>query len=212
MKSSKGGAYEREICKLLSSWWTEGVRDDIFWRSAGSGGRATQRSKKGTSTYGQYGDIQAVDPIGSPLVQYFTLELKRGYTKTSIGDVVDRLERPAPTEMEKFFEQAMRSASEAGSVSWLLLTKRNKRDDMLYIPKKAYIELQENGAFEKTPRTLLQLRTKIKTSKKEWVLLEVVGMRLSSFIRGCSPQVIKIVCKRTLKNKNHVAKDSVRKR
>ena len=44
-KSQKGGAWEREFSKYLSLWITEGERDDVFWRSSQSGGRATQRAK-----------------------------------------------------------------------------------------------------------------------------------------------------------------------
>ena len=29
----KGSAFEREICKKLSLWFTENERDDIFFRS-----------------------------------------------------------------------------------------------------------------------------------------------------------------------------------
>ena len=43
----KGGEYERTVCKKLSLWVSNGTRDDIFWRSAMSGGRATLQRKKG---------------------------------------------------------------------------------------------------------------------------------------------------------------------
>ncbi len=59
----KGSNFEREICKLLSLWWTNDKRDDIFWRTSGSGARATTRSKTKQKTFGQYGDVQATDPI-----------------------------------------------------------------------------------------------------------------------------------------------------
>lgn len=43
----KGSVFEREICKALGRWWTDGERDDIFWRTAGSGARATCRLERG---------------------------------------------------------------------------------------------------------------------------------------------------------------------
>jgi len=42
---AKGSSFEREICTILSKWWTNNERDDVFWRTAGSGARATTRSK-----------------------------------------------------------------------------------------------------------------------------------------------------------------------
>ena len=68
----KGSSYEREICRLLSLWWTEGVSDDYFWRTAGSGAMAKTRSKVGKKTHGHYGDIQAVHPDGEPLIRVWS--------------------------------------------------------------------------------------------------------------------------------------------
>lgn len=72
----KGSNFEREICKKLSLWVSEGKRDDLYWRSAMSGGRATVRSKVGKTTINQLGDITAVDPLGFPLTDKFVLECK----------------------------------------------------------------------------------------------------------------------------------------
>ncbi|MBM3120244.1 MAG: hypothetical protein FJ006_12010, partial [Chloroflexi bacterium] len=60
--SSKGASFERDISRQLSLWWTHGERDDVFWRSSMSGGRATVRAKKGQKTAYQNGDITATDP------------------------------------------------------------------------------------------------------------------------------------------------------
>ena len=84
---AKGGSFEREISVLLSKWWTEGERDDIFGRSDGSGGRFTARKKKGKDTANQGGDITFIDSIGEPLVAAWSIEAKTGYgTKKKIKD------------------------------------------------------------------------------------------------------------------------------
>ena len=128
----KGSSFEREICKTLSEWWsqdTEGTaRDDVFWRASQSGGRATQRAKSGKRTSGSYGDIAAVDPVGFPLLAVFTLELKRGRSHGDIGDMLDMplkgyKERP----FEKTLTQAVGSHKLAGSLSWLLISQRDRR-------------------------------------------------------------------------------------
>jgi len=80
-RSSKGSQFEREVSKELSLWWSGGTRLDIFWRTPGSGAMAKTRSKTGGSALGQHGDIQATDPIGQPMIDVCSIELKKGYFK-----------------------------------------------------------------------------------------------------------------------------------
>jgi hypothetical protein len=81
---TKGQDYEREICVELSEWWTYGRRSDIFWRTGGSGARATVRAKSHKKTANQDGDITFTDPLGLPFIKTLTIEVKRGYsTKTA---------------------------------------------------------------------------------------------------------------------------------
>ena len=67
----KGSQFEREVCKALSLWVTNGKRGDVFWRSAMSGGRATM-----FSDVRQCGDICAVAPEGVPLTDHYFIECK----------------------------------------------------------------------------------------------------------------------------------------
>jgi len=76
---AKGGEWERDLSKMLSLWWTHGDRDDVIWRTHGSGSRATTRSRKGLGTLGAAGDLMATDPIAEPLFAYWLAEAKRGY-------------------------------------------------------------------------------------------------------------------------------------
>lgn len=79
---AKGSDYERELCKRLSLWWTNDRRDDIYWRTDGSGARATVRSKKKQKTANSYGDMSFLDPIGEPLINFALFEFKRGYSSS----------------------------------------------------------------------------------------------------------------------------------
>ena len=133
-KSSKGSAFEREICKKLSLWWTHKERDDIFWRTAGSGARATVRGRKGKSTAGHYGDIMAVDSIGADLIKVLTFELKCGYTRFTFMDLLDKLDHAALQEYEKWIMQAMESQRQAGSLFWAVIHRRTRRKTLLYAP------------------------------------------------------------------------------
>lgn len=73
---AKGSQYEREVCVQLSRWVSSGVQEDVFWRSALSGGRATVAFKKGKSHAAQVGDISAVDPLGNKFIKDFAVEIK----------------------------------------------------------------------------------------------------------------------------------------
>ena len=130
---AKGSNFEREICKQLSLWWTDGKRDDIFWRTSASGAMAKVRSKTKQKTFGQYGDVQAIDPIGQPLMDLVTIELKRGYTKSTLSDFVDLPERCKKSCYEKFIEQAITDCQLRDDNSeWILLVKRDYKDVVLF--------------------------------------------------------------------------------
>lgn len=130
----KGSAFEREICKKLSLWWTHGNRDDVFWRTSNSGGRATIRAKGEQKTFGQYGDIQATDPIGQQLLDRFTIECKTGYPGQTITDEIDKI-TSGQTQYEKFIEQAVHETLQAGSTYWMLITRRKGKEILLTVPE-----------------------------------------------------------------------------
>lgn len=73
---SKGASFEREICKDLSLWVSKGTAEDVFWRSAMSGGRSTVAAAKGKRLANQAGDISAVGPLGTGMVENFFMECK----------------------------------------------------------------------------------------------------------------------------------------
>jgi hypothetical protein len=138
---AKGNSYERLLAKRLSLFWTGGDRDDIFWRSDSSGGRSTSRSKKGKTTANSAGDIGLLDPVGKPLLDAFCIEVKRGYNKFSIHDILDKPKRKTKQEWEKWIEQAIRSQKQAKSLYWMIIAKRDKRDSIIVLPDLAVIAL-----------------------------------------------------------------------
>ncbi len=137
---AKGSNFERDICKLLSKWWTGGKRDDVFWRTAGSGARATQRAKRSQKTFGQYGDVQATDPVGQPLIDLCTIELKRGYSKSTFADLIEdsQTANAKPCMYAKFIEQAKGDSKKAGTPWWLLIVKRDRRKPIVIYPPKLF--------------------------------------------------------------------------
>lgn len=73
----KGASFEREVCVLLSSWLSSGTQEDVFWRSAMSGGRATVAHRKGGKRLAsQVGDISCIHPLGNRFIEHFAPECK----------------------------------------------------------------------------------------------------------------------------------------
>lgn len=134
----KGSDFERRFCEQLSLWWTGGARDDVFWRTGGSGGRATVRQQRGRATYGQYGDVGATHPQGHALVDALTVELKRGYNEYTLHDLLDQPQGAAIGEWEAHVAQAVRSSEQARSRAWMLVTRRDRRRAMVWMPMHFY--------------------------------------------------------------------------
>lgn len=132
---SKGSSFEREFCKLLSLWWTRGESDCAFWRTAGSGGRATVRGRKGMTTSGAAGDICATDNKGIRLMKAFTFELKCGYNKVSIMDCIDTKNKK--NQFAQWLKQASFSAVQSRSRYWAIVHKRSHRKTLMFIPADA---------------------------------------------------------------------------
>jgi hypothetical protein len=76
----KGAAFERDICKQFSLWLSQGERDDLFWRSAMSGGRATIGYKEGKKRNAQAGDITPISQAGARWSDRYAIECKHYQT------------------------------------------------------------------------------------------------------------------------------------
>lgn len=144
-RSGKGSAFEREISKSLSKWLTNGERDDIFWRSSQSGGRATTRAKVGKTTSGSYGDITALHLIGEPFISLFCVELKRGYSKdTDILDLLDS--KKSVPKLLDFWNQCERDKKLGKKAYSLVIFKRDRKDICIMFDFETYRALSEwNG-------------------------------------------------------------------
>jgi len=189
---AKGSSYERKICKLLSVWWTEGERDDVFWRTAGSGARATSRRKQGKHTFGQTGDVQATDPIGQPLIDLFSIELKKGYSKDTFMDVFDKKPHMAQQGFEKWFAQAREDYKDAGAKSYMIITERNQRASLVFIKDKAYRKLIEYGVDFGYP--VMRTTTFITINKaRDKKTEKIFGTTLDNFIASVDPAIIEIL-------------------
>jgi hypothetical protein len=72
----KGGSFERDCCRELSIWISHGEREDVFWRSSMSGGRATVALKRDVRLQAQAGDISPITALGEYFLNHFFIECK----------------------------------------------------------------------------------------------------------------------------------------
>lgn len=190
-KAGKGSAYERQFCRDLSEWWTGGTRTDCFWRTAGSGGRATTRGKRGHDTAGGYGDIAATDHEGAPFLHFMTLELKRGYSKQTVQDILDKPMKAAQQPYEEWVEQARESCLLSGAFGWAVVFRRDRRESMILFHEGMWSQLRGVGAFNPSPLPLMQMQFTIKG-----VWRGVVMMQLKAFFECVTPEQIKQLARR----------------
>lgn len=140
----KGNVFEREICRCLSLWWTDNESDDVFWRTPGSGARATVRSQKGRLTPNHYGDVCSVDDRGLLLTNQFVIELKRGYASkpATIADLLDCYSSSTPY-WSKWITKAQNQSRllPSASQSWMIIAKRDQREAIVCLPTSVVTRL-----------------------------------------------------------------------
>ncbi len=184
----KGSSFERWVAKRLSIWWSDEGRDDIFWRTSQSGGRATQRRKKGKRTAGSYGDLMAIDPCGEPLFKLFTIELKRGRTHGTPDDMLDAVQDRKVRPFERTLLQTIEAARAAESLSWLLVSRRDRRVCMSYVGSRAAHALPSIVDGPCTRYDVLVCLTRVRTLR-----LRFVGLPLEDLLQRVTPEMIKKV-------------------
>ncbi len=191
MGKNKGNSFERQVCKQLSLWWTNGKSEDIFWRTASSGAMANIRSKRHKECFGQYGDIQAINPIGQPLIDLCTIELKRGYSKSTFADLMEPSTHanPNPCQYEKFCLQAYADYQRSDSMSWLLIVKRDRRKTIVLIPSIIYKKLKKLGVGFRVP--CFHLHYMLEGCGK----IHIFGCTFDNFLAKVKPRHIKKIAK-----------------
>lgn len=186
----KGSAFERHLCTTLSLWWTDNQRDDIYWRSSCSGGRATIRSRNNKTTQGQYGDITAIDPIGQPLLDLCIVEAKRGYREANIACLVDRPRNIKQQTFEAWIEQSVQAMDNADSFAWILIVKRDRRETMVYMPNYLVTQLIAKGDAKVPWVPSIHFNGKVKFTKG-FRKMHIAGFHLAVWLDRVSPDNIR---------------------
>lgn len=199
--SKKGGAWEREIADLLSDWWLgRPAVNRVFWRTSNSGGTATVRTRKGKGMKSHAGDLTAVDPVGESFIKFITPELKRGYSTTSLFDVIDvdrsRKSGWGEPQVEGFINQAVAAARNAGTPHWLLLVKRDKRVPVVFFSGKLSDALGGVGN-NCWPGAVFYWKL-----KKDDSPIEVYCTTLSWFLSEVTPKMVRAAYQKHRSKKN----------
>ena len=124
----KGSAFERKVCKLLSAWVSGGESEDLFWRSAMSGGRATVGHRSGKSHSRHAGDISATSREGHALTDYWYVECK-AYRNLSIDSAMIK----GTGSLIKFWDEAVAQAARYKKLP-MLIAKQNQMPTIVLVP------------------------------------------------------------------------------
>lgn len=183
----KGSEFERRLCKTLSLWWSHGERDDLYWRSSMSGGRATFRARKNKTTAGHYGDITSTDALGSELTSLCVIEAKCGYNHASVGDMLEVSKKNAKPMWEQWLCQVLKENELAKRRAWMLITKRNQRETVIYIPWHLFVQLNDHGAclIKAVPYF------KFIPMLKDYGRRVIFATQLQSFLELVTPETVK---------------------
>ena len=199
-RAYKGRTFEIWLAQKLSLWWSGGERDDIFWHTHDSGGRATRRAAKGKTTTGLYGDICAVDPCGAPLIKLLTIEAKKGYGHLSLQDLLDlpagKKGGNAGENWTDWLAKARRDHEAAGSHSWLMVVRRDRREPLVVVTDRLVMELTaERMGVDRGDETTPSIRLYIPLGGYTVYLW---AFTLEDFLSEVTPENVKALLKRCL--------------
>jgi hypothetical protein len=128
----KGGSFERQICKQLSRWISKGEREDLFSRSAMSGGRATVALKQEETLVNQAGDISSIHPLGHAFIDIFIIECKH-YQRLQISSFV----LGTGGTLQKFWRDTVKDAKKYKKDP-ILIAKQNHLPVMFLVPTATF--------------------------------------------------------------------------
>jgi hypothetical protein len=112
-----------------------------------------------------------------------TIELKRGYSKYTCFDALDKIPgqvKATHMHWETWLHQVWESWELSGSYAWLLITKRDRREEMVFMPDFLYRNLPSIPSM--FPR--MTMRFRFDNEYDDWV--SVVCMQLKTFLSSYS--------------------------
>ena len=136
----KGANFERTMCRKLSMWISYGERDDLFWRTAMSGGRATVKLAQGKKALAQAGDMTAIDPLGMPFHELFFTEFKH-YNGLEYHQLVLGANKGRAV---KFWKKTCAEAKKYDKYAFMV-TRQNYLPDVLWLQEECILDVLVNN-------------------------------------------------------------------
>lgn len=129
--NEKGARFERKSCGALSLWVSNQTRDDLFWRAAMSGGRATLASRQGRRLRrSMCGDVVSLDEWGRPFLDRYLVECKfyEDLQMQAAFWAQDGL-------LKKLWDKPLKEAREHGKAPLTIAKQNYKPELMLGLPE-----------------------------------------------------------------------------
>jgi hypothetical protein len=162
---AKGANFERFVCKKLSKWLSAGEREDLLWRSAMSGGRATVAHRKGKKD-DQVGDICATSTEGLAFTNRFAVECKY-YRDIQMESLLTQ--HPGKDSLLKFWNEIDLKAAEVNRLA-MLVFKQNQGETWVLMRQHVVLNLWDSEyAAQPAGSTLVN---------------ELILMRLNDFLEA----------------------------
>lgn len=172
-------------------WYSHGERDDIFWRTAGSGARATIRMKNsGKMTSDSAGDISAIHPSGKKLTRMCIFELKRGYSAKnrskgiSLLTIVDKLISEKDPILIEWFKKLEKELKDHDRKFGFIIFQRDRKNPCITFHQSTLDYLKD--------RNTKKLKYALYCPAAHIYLwgMKLVVMKLEHFLRWCDPETI----------------------
>jgi len=189
---AKWQQFERDMCRQWSEWFSGGQEDDLFGRTPQSGGRATERKKKGLTGFNYAGDMMAYSIRGRALTEDNYFEFKRGYTKTkkksrdavSILNLVDNLASNKEPLLITWWKKLEKERKTHRKKRGFLVFKRDRKEICIVMNFKTWLVVMD-----------LEMPLPIRSTIKKYATIKynkinIVVCRLNDFFTEVSPKRI----------------------
>jgi len=196
--ADKGGSFERDVCRVLSIWWTKGQADDVIWRNR------TRRQTGARQAENQLGDICACKEAGILLTETISFECKSGYSakksptkktkekrsqvkekvKNIPWDLLDNIDGKADNSIIiNFWNQTKQAADRVNKIP-VLIFKRDYHTPVICIDDSFLCKLEEHM----WPQNNLEYLSKITLKIEGCPILHF--FRMEAFLLSINPDII----------------------
>lgn len=200
MNNQKGQNFEREQCRKLSRWWSNGENADLFWR------QKVRVTKKSPNAERQLGDVCCMGKNGFEFTDTFSIELKSGYSVTNnnqtkkkekdgvklrsnvkntawdLLEIIDSKQIDDSLTILNFWKQCESDAEKSGKIP-LLIFKRDYHLPVVVVDDKFLYELIPYVDKPDVRRIILKI------DKKKSLMF----FRYDDFFEWITPEIVKLI-------------------